>query len=167
MKKKLENYILNKVIGGAMPVLSDGQTYYYNDGHKIVRSPEYVGTLKPTQNDKVKAIKENFFGDIDTHMVELPPVKEIEEHIRACKTRDRIGVRISADSPFINARWLKDAMKALSAKVMYVSNQCSPRVSPVWLFEDDNLQSENCVMILPIGTWSSENETGYRVCPTR
>ncbi len=165
MKKKLENYILKKVIGGVQPVITDGEYIFYNDTHKVLQCKEQVGTLIPKQSDSAASIRNNFFENIDARMVELPSIKEIERGIRSCETRERVGVRITKDSPLVNARWLRDAMQALSAKVMYVNNQCSTRIAPIWLFENDDLQSEHILMMLPINTWTEDEFSGYTVCP--
>lgn len=155
MKKKLENYILKKVMGGSVPIMFDGTYYYYNDGYKVIRSRQKIGTINAVENDKAKTM----FEEMDGHIVNLPTAKEIDDGIKSCNSKERIGVRISKDSPLVNARWLKDAVKALNAKVMYVSEK---RNNPVRLFEDDDLQSDHCLAILPIG--SSDNDEGYRIC---
>ncbi|MCR5453168.1 MAG: hypothetical protein K6F00_11130 [Lachnospiraceae bacterium] len=158
MKKKLINYIKDKVYSSDVPFMTDGEYYYYTDGCKLFRTKEKLVDREPTISDKIKS----FFDDMnDAIRFELPSYEEINSNIKALCGRKLKGVSVkfTKDTPMINARWLKDSMKAMNAKGMYYSPSKGKR-SPVVLFEEDDLQSENILLILPIN--DRLNEPGYK-----
>ena len=157
MKKKLTTFITTKVCGGKMPMVTDGEYYYYNDGHKLFRTKE---KLLPIPAEKSFAIT-SWFKDIDATRYDLPDAEEINDNIKELCGRklDNVGVKFSEETPILNARWVRDAMKALNTKGMYYIPQ-KGKISPVYMFENDDLQSENILMILPI---NNHQNVGYKI----
>lgn len=160
MKKKLISFIRQKVCGGKTPVLYDGEYYYYNNGAMIMRTKEKLLESEPLTN----SLSRNFFKSLEEFedkRFEFPDISEIINGIKSCnvKSHEIVGVKFTEDSPIINARWLKDAIKATNAKGMYYFPQ-KGKFSPVLLYEEDNCMSDNTLLILPIN--SNTESLGYR-----
>ncbi len=166
MKKKLEKY-LNKVASNVDPSCShptvyyDGDYYYYTDGARVVRSNERA-TDKTIETYPVNWRRLFCFDGTDYEKFDLPTLNDVRAGIKNCSPNWKVAVRFEDCGPLLNAKYLKDSMYALNARMMYVDHSQGWR-SPVFLFENDDLQTENVMCLLPINPGSyGSSWVGYK-----
>ena len=174
MKKKLVN--LGLEIAGS-PIIegkqreklvhyeSDGK-YYVFDRYRILQTEERV---PGTELEEVKSTRE-FIGNyirslsdwnLDYQAMDISSVEEIKEGIRECCGRklDRVAFCLNGMYPTLDARTLWKALYALNARKIFVANVQDYRKRPVFILENDDPQSENVFMLLPIHNF--DGRTGY------
>lgn len=170
MKKKLIKYAIDLAcsvdlehsgFAGIFQYADHGR-FFVTDGYKILETETLIdglslnGESRMTANiiKHMDAVNE---PELDYQLYDLPTVEEIKEGIRGVCGRKLDRVVWSDGTITINARWLYKAMEALNAKTAYVSNT-RPKNMPIFLCENDDPQSINRVLILPI---YNRDKVGY------
>lgn len=127
--------------------------YFVTDSTRIVETERDIPALSidlgGVGDSCVRFMNACVNKDLDYYIHELPTVEEIKQGIRETVGRKFDPVIWSDGYIKLNARYLYKTMYALNAKVCYVS-RTKPRISPIFFFEDDDLQSMNRAMVLPI-----------------
>lgn len=141
----------------------DYDPYGYDDADATVLETETLidglslnGESRMTEN-MIKHMGVVNEPELDYQLYDLPTVEEIKEGIRGVCGRKLDTVVWSDGTITINARWLYKAMEALNAKTAYVSNT-RPKNMPIFLCENDDPQSINRVLIMPI---YNRDKVGY------
>lgn len=170
MKKKLIKYAIDLAcsvdlehsgFAGIFQYADHGR-FFVTDGCRILETETLIdglslnGESRMTANiiKHMDAVNE---PELDYQLYDLPTVEEIKEGIRGVCGRKLDRVVWSDGTITINARWLYKAMEALNAKTAYVSNT-RPKNMPIFLCENDDPQSINRVLILPI---YNRDKVGY------
>lgn len=170
MKKKLIKYAIDLAcsvdlehsgFAGIFQYADHGR-FFVTDGCRILETKTLIdglslnGESRMTANiiKHMDAVNE---PELDYQLYDLPTVEEIKEGIRGVCGRKLDRVVWSDGTITINARWLYKAMEALNAKTAYVSNT-RPKNMPIFLCENDDPQSINRVLILPI---YNRDKVGY------
>lgn len=169
MKKKVISHLADIAIENPkyMYQYTDGEYFYVTDGHRAIRYKEELITnpkitLNAHANSIIGVIKELFkYMESDGIMYELPNIEEIKEGItkvagRAYSTKVAWG----NEKFIVNARYLVKSMNALNAKVCYICEH-NTHHNGIFLFENDDLQSDTCEIILPISKIKFPNITGF------
>lgn len=154
-------------VNGCLPCQfwTDGHTFV-TDGFRILEVEQLIDELPTSENQTVAESCLKYIKEVNSPYLEyvldteIPSVSEIKTGIR-----DLVGRRLdtvvwaSPNNWKVNARWLYKAMEALNAKVVFVSST-KPWNSPIFLLENDDPQSMNREMILPV---NANHEPGFYV----
>ncbi len=171
MKKKLEKHAIDIAtskgsgnIRGVYQFIRDTD-YYFTDGHRILQTDTKVDEIEGNAHaDKLLMTIENAFKSVyslDYILHDLPTVAELKVGIKTTGSRNRV---IWSDGKVtINARYLVEAMEALSATKCYVAKG-NEYTMPILFVEDDNPQSLNRELIFGVvnkderkGFWSAND----------
>lgn len=170
MKKKLIKYavdLANSIdlehggFAGVFQYTEDGR-FFVTDSFRVLETETLIDDLVLKDDSKMTATMIKYIDavnepELDYQLYDLPTVEEIKEGIRGVCGRKLDRVCWSDGTITMNARWLYKAMEALNAKKAYVSNT-RPKNSPILLCENDDPQSINRVLILPI---YNRDKVGY------
>lgn len=167
MKKKLVMHAIQIAKGNAdyrfpYQYPSGNGGVYITDAHRILETEAHFEGVEINYWDKSFAKMMSKFiekiGDwdlaYDRH--ELPDKATIKEGITELVGRKLTDVVWSDGLVTLNARYLMKAMDALNATVCYVSN--SPKEG-IFLFENDDMESFNREIILPI--CNTDDKVGF------
>lgn len=174
MKKKLINYaidIMTSIPEEKSFLMPPRQymkdlRYFVTDSMRIIELETDlplipVDTESDIANKCIQFMNNVVSKDLDYYIHELPTVEEIKQGIRETVGRKFDWVAWSDGYITLNARYLYKTMYALNAKVCYVS-QTKPRTSAIFFCENDNPQSMNRAIVLPVynrherkGFWTS------------
>ena len=161
MKKKLINHAKEIRCEKFPELITDGEANFAVDLHRILRLETLPEELPFKLTDVSSCLRYmNIMNERDYVIYELPEKTEIKDAIRNLVGRkfDRV-VWINKNFG-VNARYLYKAMEALNATVCYI-DKMNPRRRPIFLFENDNLQSFNMEIVLPVLTSAGNNKVGY------
>ena len=167
MTKKLIKHIVDVAIENPrfMYQYKDELRYFVTDGHRVVR---YNEELKTNPQLTVNA-HDNLIRNVGEHLrkadnctaYELPDKETIKAGINEVAGRAySVKVAWGNDKFIINARYLLKAMEALNAKICYISEH-NPGGTGIFLYENDDLQSDVYEMILPVIRSKYPNKTGF------
>lgn len=127
--------------------------YFVTDSTRIVETERDIPALSIDLGGVgascVRLMNECVSKDLDYYIHELPTMEEIKQGAEKLYEGEYNSVVWSDGYIKLNPRYLYKTMYALNAKVCYVS-RTKPRTSPIFFFEDDDLQSMNRAMVLPI-----------------
>ena len=170
MKKKLIKYAIDLAcsvdlehggFAGIFQYTEDGR-FFVTDGCRILETETLIDDLALKDDSKMTANMKKYIDavnelELDYQLYDLPTVEEIKEGIRGVCGRKLDTVVWSDGTITINARWLYKAMEALHATKAYVS-AAKPKNMPIFLCENDDPQSINRVLIMPI---YNRDKVGY------
>lgn len=153
MKKKLIKHAMNIAEGNfKYQYPNGGGGVYVTNNYVALELEEPIEKLEISEDKYIpKKIHEYMEWSVepafDYRLYELPTVEELRKGIRNLIGKKRTRVVWSDGNITLNARTLMKAMENLNATVAYVSNE--PRHRPIFLMENDDLQSFNREIILP------------------
>ena len=170
MKKKLIKYAIDLACsvdlehGGFAGIFqyADHGRFFVTDGCRILETETLIDGLSLNGESRMTANMIKHMDvvnepELDYQLHDLPTVEEIKDGIRGVCGRKLDRVVWSDGTITINARWLYKAMEALHATKAYVSST-RPKNTPIFLCENDDPQSINRVLILPI---YNRDKVGY------
>ena len=165
-KSKLEKCIGSILDSSNGMIVKRDNYYYLTNGAVLMR----LGELPPAYKDEIIPEQENgslgnivnlflFSGKYDYLATEIS-AKEIREEIKNLvgRKRDTVCCKIG-DLNAVNARYLAEAAEVFNCKLAYGTTSDSR--APVALFENDDAQSDNIILIWPV--YNPNGNTGYWV----
>lgn len=161
MKKKTANHALEIArsiyVGGKikcpLQYVKDGRIFV-TDSFRIMEIEDLIDEL-PTEvggamvESMIKYTDSDSSRELDYTCHEIPTVAEIKAGIQELVGRKFDRVIWSDGIVTINARWLYKAMEALNATMCYMSST-KPRKAPYFLYENDDVNAKNKILILPV-----------------
>ena len=166
MTKKLIKHIIDVATDNPrfMYQYKDELRYFVTDGHRVVR---YSKELKTNPQLTVNA-HDSLIGNVGERLkqadrcavYELPDKETIKAGINEVAGRAySVKVARGNDKFIVNARYLLKAMEALNAKICYIDER-NPGGTGIFLYENDDLQSDVYEMILPV-RFKYHGKTGF------
>lgn len=145
---------------GGCVLLEEEGIYAVYDNHRILFTREDTGVL-PTKTsstlcDSLRGVLRGFTGDY--HINYLPPLQNVREGIReasGAKKNQRVIYTAHNQEFHLNARYMAEAMDALSTGICYYLDSARP----VFFCQVDNINANVLEAILPIGTWHQQLPT--------
>lgn len=137
--------------------------YYVTDGMRVFESREMLPDIPVNAHAKTMTntiVK--FMSKLDDYQLrykqyDLPSVEELRQGITDLvgRHKDTVVWSKAPEDVCVNCRWLIKAMENLKATVAYVATENSVK-EPIFLCEEDDIEAENKVMILPINAPGKE-----------
>ena len=163
-KSKLEKCISDILESANGMIVKRDDYYYLTNGAVLMR----LGELPPAYKDEIVPKSDNgglenivnmflFSGKYDYLSTEIS-TKEIRENIKNLvgRKRDTVCCKIG-NLNAVNARYLAEAAEVFNCTLAYGTT--SDNRAPIALFENDDMQSDNIIMIWPV--YNLNNNTGY------
>ena len=165
MKKKTEDmikYFLEPDYHGGFMYTKENNLYYAGGQHACVQFIDPLSGLDPNvRSFGFRAIMKRA-EDAGMILTELPNKQEIKNAIRKLAGR-KYGLTVvwHEGSFVVNARYLLKAIEGLNATVCYKSS-INPRKSGIMLYENDDLNSDNKIYIMPV-LFNKEKVKGFYI----
>ena len=162
MTKKVINHaskIMSHEYGGGHVMVAGGLHCVYNS-HQALYTMENPGVPMTKAND---AISDSLGGVLKAllgnyHILYLPSLKEVKKGVREAsggKYGQRVIYTPAGQEFHLNARYLAEAMDALSTDVCYYLDD----KHPVFLCQKGDINASIIEAILPIGTYHKKLDT--------